>query len=82
MYINSFIYTPSFKAIPPQKQDVPEEAEFLRILRSGKNLPLSQVNQETGDTVFHQIVDSNYTKLVSYMMARGIDFGEAKNTSR
>ena len=79
MYINSIIYTPSFKAAPPQKQCIPDEAEFLRTLRSGQNIPLSQVRQETGNTVFHEIVDSNYTRLISYMMARGINFDEVKN---
>ena len=79
MYIGSLIYTPTFKAAAPQKQNIPDEAEFLRTLRTGQGIPLKQVRQETGNTIFHEIVDANYTKLVSYMMARGTDFDEVKN---
>lgn len=81
MYISNIANSPRFRATAIKDSSIPTEEEFIKILRSGATLPLSRVNEESGNTLFHSIVKANYTKLLSYMYARGINFDDVINVA-
>lgn len=78
MYISKVGYFTNFRAGVPD-ESIPSEAEFLQKVRCGEELPLSKVNKETGDTLFHTIVKRDYKSLVVYLYSRNIDFSKVLN---
>ena len=79
MFISNIVYSANFRAAANKDASIPSEEEFFKILRSGTALPLSSVNEVSGNTLFHSIVKADYTRLISYLCGRGIDFKDLIN---
>ena len=58
---------------------LPEEAEFLKQLREGKQFDITATDN-TGNSMFHSFVKANYVRLVSYILANRNDSVSIVNT--
>ncbi len=68
----------SFKALHP-KDGIPTENVMMTMLRSGEQLPLNAKNVNNKESLFQSLIDNNYTRIVSYLYAKGYEFSEVIN---